>query len=141
MMTWVWLGLLVLSIIVEAATMGLVAVWFMPGILAALVLALFEVGAGWQITVFLLLSVLVMIFGKKFFKPFGRKEKTNAEALIGQIAVITEQVCNVEGRGAAKLNGQEWTARAEQEDDTFEVGDRVKVVDIRGVKLICRKQS
>ncbi|MBR0443020.1 MAG: NfeD family protein [Clostridia bacterium] len=141
MMTWFWLGVLVLSIIVEAATMGLVAVWFIPGIITALVLALFDVGAAWQITAFLVLSVVVLIFGRKFFRPFNKKEKTNAEALIGQIAIITEQVCNVEGRGTAKLNGQEWSARAEQETVTLEVGDRVEVVDIRGVKLICRKQS
>ena len=141
MMTWIWLGILVLSILVEATTMGLVAVWFMPGALIALVLSLFDVGLPWQIAVFVVLAVVLLIFGRRLFRPFNKKVKTNAEALIGQIAVITEQVCNVEGRGAAKLNGQEWSARAEQDDQGLEVGDRVEVVDIRGVKLICRKQS
>lgn len=141
MMTWVWLGILVLSILVEATTMGLVAVWFMPGALISLVLSLFDVGKPWQIAVFVVLAVVLLLFGRRLFRPFNKKVKTNTEALIGQIAVITEQVCNVEGRGAAKLNGQEWSARAEQEGETLEVGDRVKVVDIRGVKLICRKQS
>ncbi len=140
MMTWVWLGILVLSILVEATTMGLVAVWFMPGALISLVLSLFDVGKPWQIAAFVVLAVVLLLFGRKLFRPFNKKEKTNTEALIGQIAVVTEQVCNVEGRGAAKLNGQEWSARAEQEDQALEVGDRVEVVDIRGVKLICRKQ-
>ena len=140
MMPLIWLGVLVLSIVVEATTMGLVAVWFMPGALVALVLSLFDVGLPWQIVAFVVLAVVLLLFGRKLFRPFNKKEKTNTEALIGQIAVVTEQVCNVEGRGAAKLNGQEWSARAEQEDQALEVGDRVEVVDIRGVKLICRKQ-
>lgn len=140
MMPLIWLGIIVLSIVVEASTMGLVAVWFLPGALVSLVLALFEVGLPWQITVFVVLAAVMLFFGKKIFRPFGKKEKTNTEALIGQTAVITEQVCNVEGRGAAKLGGQEWSARAEAENMQLEVGDRVLVVDIRGVKLICRKQ-
>ena len=141
MMPLIWLGVLVLSIVVEATTMGLVAVWFMPGALVALVLSLFDVGLPWQIVAFVVLAVVLLLFGRKLFRPFNKKEKTNTEALIGQIAVITEQVCNVESRGAAKLNGQEWSARAEQEGETLEVGDRVEVVEIRGVKLICRKRS
>jgi membrane protein implicated in regulation of membrane protease activity len=141
MMPLIWLGVLVLSILVEATTMGLVAVWFMPGALISLVLSLFDVGLPWQIAVFVVLAVVLLLFGRKLFRPFNKKVKTNTEALIGQIAVITEQVCNVESRGAAKLNGQEWSARAEQDDQSLEVGDRVLVVDIRGVKLICRKQS
>jgi membrane protein implicated in regulation of membrane protease activity len=141
MMPLIWLGVLVLSILVEATTMGLVAVWFMPGALISLVLSLFDVGLPWQIAVFVVLAVVLLLFGRKLFRPFNKKVKTNTEALIGQIAVITEQVCNVESRGAAKLNGQEWSARTEQDDQSLEVGDRVLVVAIRGVKLICRKQS
>ena len=141
MMPLIWLGVLVLSILVEATTMGLVAVWFMPGALISLVLSLFDVGLPWQIAVFVVLAVVLLLFGRKLFRPFNKKVKTNTEALIGQIAVITEKVCNVESRGAAKLNGQEWSARAEQDDLSLEVGDRVLVVAIRGVKLICRKQS
>lgn len=141
MMPLIWLGVLVLSILVEATTMGLVAVWFMPGALISLVLSLFDVGLPWQIAVFVVLAVVLLLFGRKLFRPFNKKVKTNTEALIGQIAVITEQVCNVESRGAAKLNGQEWSARAEQDDQSLEVGDHVLVVAIRGVKLICRKQS
>ena len=141
MMPFIWLGVIVFSIVVEASTMGLVAVWFLPGALVSLVLSLFDVGLPWQIAVFVLLAVVMLFFGKKIFRPFGKKEKTNTEALIGQTAVITEQVCNVEGRGAAKIEGKVWSARAEQEDVILEQGDLVEVVDIRGVKLICRKQS
>lgn len=141
MMPYIWLGVIVLSIVLEALTMGLVAVWFLPGALVSLVLSLFHVGLLWQLAVFIVLAVVMLFLGKKIFRPFGKKVKTNTEALIGQTAVIIEQVCNVEGRGTAKIEGKVWSARAERDDAILETGDHVEIVDIRGVKLICRKQS
>lgn len=141
MMPYIWLGVIVLSIITEAATAGLVSIWFIPGALVALVLSLFDVSVVWQACVFVVLSLVALIFGRKFIHPRSRIEKTNTEALIGQTAVITEQVCNVEGRGAAKVDGKVWSARTETESETLEAGELVEIVDIRGVRLICRKKS
>ena len=139
-MTWFWLGVVVLIVVTEALTLGLVALWFLPGALIALALAALRVPTAWQIAVFSVMSIAVLVFGKRLFRPFRGKEKTNIDALIGQTAVITEAVCNVEARGAAKLGSQVWSARGEHESDTLEVGDHVTVVAIEGVKLICRKK-
>ena len=139
-MPYVWLGVILLAIIVELSTMGLVSIWFLPGALTALVLALLDVDLIWQIAAFVVLSVLTLTVGRRLFRPFNKKTKTNADALIGQRALITEQVSNIEGRGALKIGGQVWSARAEQEGEILEVGDEVEIVDIRGVKLICRKK-
>ncbi len=141
MMPYVWLGVIVLAIVTEAATMGLVSIWFIPGALVAMVLSLFHLGIGWQVCAFLVLSLIALIFGRRFIQPRGKIEKTNTDALVGQTAVITEAVCNVEGRGAAKVDGKVWSARTEAEGDTLEVGELVEIVDIRGVRLICRKKS
>ena len=139
-MPYVWLGVMLLAIIVELSTMGLVSVWFLPGALVALVLALLGVDLIWQVVAFTVLSVLTLLLGRKYFRPFRQRLKTNVDALIGTSALITEQVCNIEERGALKIGGQIWSARAEQPEDILEVGDVVEIVDIRGVKLICRKK-
>ena len=139
-MPYVWLGVMLLAIIVELSTMGLVSVWFLPGALVALVLALLGADLIWQVVAFTVLSVLTLLLGRKYFRPFRQRLKTNADALIGTSALITEQVCNIEDRGALKIGGQIWSARAEQPEDILEVGDVVEIVDIRGVKLICRKK-
>lgn len=140
MMPYIWLGVIVLALVTEAVTMGLVSIWFIPGALVALVLSFFHLGLGWQVSAFLVLSLVALILGRRFIQPRSKIEKTNTEALIGQTAVITEQVCNVEGRGAAKVDGKIWSARTESEGDTLEVGELVEIVDIRGVRLICRKK-
>ena len=89
MMSLIWLGVLVLSIVVEATTMGLVSIWFIPGALISLVLSFFDVGPAGQIVVFVVLAVVLLLFGRRLFRPFNKKEKTNVEALIGQIAVCS----------------------------------------------------
>ena len=141
MMPWIWLSVIVAIILIEGVTMGLVSIWFLPGALIALVLSAFHVPPPWQIAVFVVMAVVMLFLGKRLFRPFHKKVKTNAEALIGQTAIVTEQVCNVEGRGAAKLRGQIWSARTEREGEALEIGEQVTVVAIEGVKLICRRKT
>lgn len=139
-MTLVWLGILVLTLIAEATTAGLVAIWFSPGALIAMIVALCNANFLWQICIFLVVSIVTLIFGRKFCKPLFQKTKTNVDALVGQTAIITEEVHNLEGKGAAKIQGKEWSARAEQDDTVLETGSHVEIVAIQGVKLICRKK-
>ncbi len=137
----VWLAVVVLIVLIEAMTMGLVSVWFLPGALIALILSLCKVDLLWQILAFVVLAVVMLVFGKTIFRPFGKKEKTNTDTLIGKTALITEQVDNIRGLGTAKVGAQVWSARAETEAEIFEVGEQVTIVQIQGVKLICRKKN
>ncbi len=136
----IWLAAMIFTIVIEAVAPGLVAIWFIPGEVIAMILAFFGVGIEWQIGVFLVVSIVVLIFGRKFGKIFFKKEKTNTDALIGQSALIIEEVCNLESRGAAKLEGKVWSVRSDDDSVTFQVGEYVEVVEIRGVKLICKKK-
>ena len=72
-------------------------------------------------------------------KVNNHTQKTNVESLVGQKAVVTESVDNVAGKGAAKLDGKEWTARSITDDFHPHQGEIVKVVRIEGVKLIIEK--
>lgn len=56
----IWLGLLVLFGILEAATVALVSLWFMAGSLAALIAALCGAGLPVQVGVFLVVSALLL---------------------------------------------------------------------------------
>lgn len=136
-----WLGFIVLAVIAEAASAALISVWFIPGALIALVLSLFGVPLWVQFVVFGIVSVVLLVFTRKFVKQFlkGKGERTNADAVIGQKAVVTERVSNIEETGAVKVMGKEWSARSEG-GDVFEVGDVVTVKEISGVKLICNKE-
>ena len=137
-MVWVWLALSVLLIITEIATVQLTTVWFAGGALTAMLFAAFGVKSIFvQIAVFLVVSVVLLIATRPLVKKHINKKSqpTNADRNIGQKAVVTEEINNLLGKGAAKIAGTEWTARAEN-DKIIPVGEAVTVVRIEGVKLI-----
>ncbi len=68
-----------------------------------------------------------------------QREKTNYEGIIGKTIRIAERVDNIRQTGMAVVNGQEWTVRAEDEQEILEPETLAKVVNISGVKLIVRK--
>ena len=135
-----WLGVVVISAVVEAMTAALVSIWFVPSALVAMILAFCKVPAPVQIILFILLSaagiVLLKTVFKKFIRPSGAR--TNVDAVIGERAIVTERVDNLSGCGQIKVGTQIWSARAMDPDIVFEVGEVVTVMAIEGVKLICK---
>ena len=63
-MIYFWIGMIVLSIIAEAATTDLVAIWFMPAALVSLILSLVDMPLWIQIVVFIVLVAAFLMFSK-----------------------------------------------------------------------------
>lgn len=137
MKTIFWLALIVIFLGAEISTVGLTSIWFAGGALVALFAHLLGLGVFWQITIFLVVSALLLIFTRpwalKYFKP--KLVKTNYETVIDEDVCLTEAVDNIRGTGKAIYKGQEWTARAYEDGKTFEAGMIVTVKEIRGVTL------
>ena len=137
-MTIFWLVVLVAAIVAEAVTMGLVSIWFAVGALAALLVEKLHGGVYLQMIVCLVVSLIVMYFTRPIaIKYFNKdRQKTNANSLIGKQAVVTGRIYNLEGMGKVIVSGQEWSAKSLTDDQIFEEGEIVKIVKIKGVKLI-----
>ena len=138
-----WAVVLLCSISTEVATTELVAIWFMPGALASLILSFFDVKPWILWVTFVVISMILLILAKtvirkKFFKNVG-KEKTDTDILIGKRARVEEDINNTDEVGSVKINGQIWSARMENDNDTALSGEFVIVKHISGVKLICTK--
>ncbi len=135
-----WTIAIIVFMIIEASTAQFVSIWFAGGSFAALVAAIFEVSIPLQILIFVLVSGLLLIFTKKFVDRLKSSTaiKTNFDALIGQTAVVTEDISNPDGKGAAKLRGIEWSARS-ADDTQIKQGTYVTVKSIDGVKLIVKE--
>ena len=133
----VWLGLLVLFLVVEAACpLHLVSLWFAAGSLAALGVYWFSGPLWLQVTVFLLVSCALLAalwpLSKKYLTP--KLTATNIDSIIGSEGFVTETVDNIHARGHAKLGAMEWTARSTSGEPIAE-GTLVKVDRIEGVKV------
>lgn len=133
----VWLGLLILFALVEAATVGLISIWFAAGALVALLSTFFTDSVWIQIGIFLVVSAVALALmrplASKYISP-KNNEATNADRAIGKEAVVTEEIDNLKGQGAVAVCGVTWTARS-NDDRVIPAGETVTVLRIEGVKL------
>ena len=138
-MVFVWLFVIVAAIVLEASTVSLVSIWFVPSACISMILALCDVKLWIQLTVFFAVFLLLMMILRPVFKKnMGLKiVPTNADTLIGMQAVVIEPIDNLHAKGQVKIRGQVWTARSANEKIVYEEDEIVTVVAIEGVKLIC----
>ena len=136
-MSIVWVVLMVVFLVVEAATAGLTCIWFAIGSLAALIAALFDAQLWLQIVWFLVISFVTLYFTRPLVKKYvnSRSQPTNADMVIGKEALVTEDIDNVEATGAVSVGGKVWTARS-ADGGRIKSGAGVSVLRIEGVKLI-----
>ena len=59
----------------------------------------------------------------------------NADRVLGCVAEVTEEICNVPGSGRVKALGNSWAARS-LDGGTIPAGEKVLVQGIEGVKLL-----
>lgn len=131
-----WAIVAVLALIIEAMTAELVSCWFAPSALVAMLLSSFVKIIWVQVVVFLALSILLIVIGRKLVKKNTRKPNLNADSLIGKTGVVQEPINNISETGSVKIAGLVWTARSVNDDEIPE-GAVVVIREIQGVKLIC----
>lgn len=138
----VWLVLLIIFAVAEAATVGLTSVWFAIGSLGALVCALLGGNIWLQLGIFIVLSVVCLVALRPLAQKYlnTRVEPTNADRVIGQEAQVTQDIDNIQGTGAVTIGGITWTARSEH-DTPIPAGTMVRVLRIEGVKVIVEKSK
>ena len=131
-----WLAAMVIFIIAEATTVTLVSIWFAVGALGAILIALLGGGLTLQVTVFLALAIVLLIFlrgaVRKHFAP--RITRTNVDSVIGATGIVVTPVNNIAALGQVQINGVEWAARS-TDGSHIGAGTLVKVDKIEGVKV------
>jgi len=133
-----WLGVVILLLVIELATMGLTTIWFAGGAMAAFISTFFGASPATQRTLFLGLSLILLIFTRPAAVKYINRGtvKTNADSVIGKIAVVKIEINNLTPSGEVTVSGIEWTARSKDDLCRIPVGKKVKVCAIEGVKLI-----
>ena len=135
----IWLIIAVIMLVIEIATTGLATLWFAVGAIVAMIMDLCGASVVSQIIVMALVSIvcftLCMIWIKPKLETLRRKnvQKTNADRLIGREGVVIVPFDSVNGKGQVKVDGQIWSAKAEED---FSEGTKITVKAIEGVKLV-----
>ena len=138
MTPYIWLGILILFVVIEGATMSLTTVWFALGALCASILSCLPgVPEFIQFLAFVTVSGLSLWLLRPIARRYmsSKKVATNADRVISQIGVVIEEIDNLRNTGAVKVGGKIWTARA-YTGEPIALDVRVRVLFIEGVKII-----
>jgi membrane protein implicated in regulation of membrane protease activity len=145
MVNWLylWLGVIVVTLVIELISVGLTSIWLTGGGLVALLI--YALGGPWwlQLVAFFVVTFVLIWFTRPWALKYleGRKTATNYEEIIGKEVRVLEPVDDRMETGKAMYNGMEWTARAMVEGETFAVDEMARVAKVQGVKLMLVKKE
>lgn len=133
----IWLVIVILLTIMEAATVNLVSIWFIASGIVSLFVSLFLDSFFVQFGIFVLLGIVLLFLTRPMLLKMieSKDHKTNLDRIIGMEGIVTFQIKkNVIGE--VKVDGKLWSAIS---DTTISEGSQVKVVAIESVKLVVEK--
>lgn len=133
----IWLVIVILLGLVEAATVNLVSIWFIASGIITLFLSLFVSSFVIQFAVFVILGIVFLIATRKKLLDYQTKEDTklNLERVIGMEGVVTQKITKNE-IGEVKVDGKLWSAVA---NGSIKENEPVLIKEIDGVKLVVEK--
>ena len=136
MSTIIWIAAIVIFGVVEAATVGLVSIWFVIGSVAGLITAVLGGPIWLQVVMFFIVSIAALIATRPLVRKLGKKGEvaTNADRVLGGTARVTETIDNTIPSGEVYIDGKTWTARS-QSGAVIAPETLVTVIRLEGVKL------
>ena len=132
-MSFIWLAIIILLIIVEAMSVNLTTIWFVVSGLVALLLSFLVGNFIIEFAVFTILGLILLITTRPILTKMLKqhRESTNLDRVIGMKGIVTEEIKKL-STGEVKVDGKRWTAYA---DNKISVQSTVEVLEINGVKL------
>ena len=132
-MSYSFLILFVVFIILELISVNLVTIWFALGALISFILSFFINSELVLILTFIIVSVLSLIFTRPFVKKYLKVKPTklNLDKVVGMEGIVTKEVDKFK-MGEAKVDGKYWSIVSNKR---IEKGRTIIVNSIDGVKL------
>ena len=138
-MEMIWIVIGVLAIVLELSTpSAMVSIWFAVGAFVSAVCAFFNLPIVVQIIVCLVVTVLFILIVRPMAVKYmrGNIVATNADRLIGDIAVVTKEI-KEDAWGEVRVQGMTWSA-VDLHHSIIPEHAKVRIVAIEGAKLLVK---
>ena len=126
MSIFVWVFIAIMFILLELILSTFSLIWLGIGAIIAGVLNYFGFDIYFQFCAFVVVSLVLILFSRKFALKITPEPSKKG--------VIVRKLND--GEGIIKVLGEEWSAFV---PDDADVGDKVKVVSIKSIKLVTEK--
>ncbi len=139
----IWLIAAIVLVIIELLTAGFGVICFAVGALFSALAAFFGVDSlVWQLLIFAVASVLFFIFLRpvvlRFLDKKSKDVKTNADALIGKMAIVSETIDSSANQGRVAVDGDDWKA-VSADGSVINKGEKVEIVSRDSIILTVKK--
>lgn len=135
----IWLGIIIVSVIVEIITIDLVSIWFGAGAIIALIADLLGASQLIQIILFVIITTILIFVTRPVAKKYLRTniEKTNFDRVIGKHGLVTKAI-TADNKGEVKVMSTSWLASS-IDNTTINEGDYCEIMAVEGAHLVVKK--
>ena len=138
----IWLIAAIVLIIFEICSATFGAICFAIGAGFSALAAGLGANLTWQIIIFAVASMLIFIFLRPFMMKFldrkSKDVKTNADALVGRKAVVSERIDAAQHTGRVAVDGDDWKA-VTADGSIIEKGVEVEIVKLDSIILTVKQ--
>ena len=136
-MIWFWLALFLVTLVLEFFTADLVSIWFALAAVPSFIMALLDLHIAWQIGSFILITAALLLLTRPVVKKYLKTNeiKTNVDAMVGMIVTVIKEIRPNEV-GRVVVRSLDWAATSKE---TMLIGEKGRVLDVEGNKLIIEK--
>ncbi len=136
----IWLIFSGILFVIEICTVSFFAFWPGIGALAAAISCIFTDNIVIQSTVFVVVSLIMILFMKPLAKRLFKTKDVpmNSKIVIEKNGIVVQEIDNLNSKGQVKVNGELWSAIS-KDGEKISKGSTVIIKSIEGVKLIVEK--
>ena len=139
---WIWVAIIVTSVIIELVTMEMVSLWTAIGGVCSLILAACDVREEFQLVVFFVISIALLLSLRKLALKYlfkNNNQKVGTERVIGTKTRLLSEITS-DVAGTIKINGVIWSATTDNGAPLAE-NTIVEIVELRGNKFIVKGEN
>ena len=120
--SWIWVGIFVVLVVIEAATQGLTTIWGAASALIMVFISQTGMSIGWQILLFLVMTLGFVVTTRPFLikKLKVGNNRTNVDTMIGEQVIVTKEIKTFEKGEARSKNGVIWSVTSTDGTDIGE---------------------
>lgn len=109
--SWIWVGIFVVLVVIEAATQGLTTIWGAASALIMVFISQTGMNIGWQILLFLVMTLGFVVTTRPVLvkKLKVGNNRTNVDTMIGEEVIVTKAISTFEKGEARSKNGVIWS--------------------------------
>ena len=120
--SWIWVGIFVVLVVIEAATQGLTTIWGAASALIMVFISQTGMSIGWQILLFLVMTLGFVVTTRPVLvkKLKVGNNRTNVDTMIGEEVIVTKAISTFEKGEARSKNGVIWSVTSTDGSDIGE---------------------